>query len=177
MKGKIRHQAVLSIKRIFYVGRGEPYTIQGHRLRYVPGTRPTRLKYARSKTDVVARYDALQLRLISENLQEGDTALDIGAHSGEYAIIMAAICGPTGRVIAFEPDPYARRTLSRNIKLNPDLNAPLVEKLAVSDCAGETVLYSSGGNSNSSLVQPGLGSSSLRKNRTRFMIRFQFVHS
>src|SRR5262249_9423367 len=102
---------------------------------------------------------ALQLRLISENLQEGDTALDIGAHSGEYSIIMAAICGLSGQVIAFEPDPYARQMLSRNIKLNPNLNAPLVEKIALSSCAGETVLYSSGRNSNSSLVRPGLGPS------------------
>jgi hypothetical protein len=69
MNDKIHHQAALSFKRIFYFGRGEPYTIQGHRLRYVPGTRPTRLKYAWSKTDLVARYDALQLRLISENLR------------------------------------------------------------------------------------------------------------
>ena len=66
---------------------------------------------------------------------------------------MAAICGHAGRVIAFEPDPYARRMLSRNIKLNPDLNAPLVEKFAVSDCAEEVFLYCSG--ANSSLVQPG----------------------
>ena len=120
MIGKYRDQAVLALKRIFYVGRGEPYTIQGHRLRYIPGTRPIRLKYA-SSTNLVNRYDALQLLLISQNLQEGDTALDIGAHTGEYAIMMTAICGHAGRVIAFEPNPYARRMLNRNIKLNPDL--------------------------------------------------------
>lgn len=106
---------------------------------------------------MVARYDALQMRLISERLNEGGTALDIGAHSGEYTIIMAALCGHTGQVIAFEPDPYARKTLIQNIKLNPNLKPPLVEKLAVSDFCGEAVLHSRGGNANSSLVQSGLG--------------------
>jgi FkbM family methyltransferase len=161
MQGRFRHQATLTLKRMFYAGRGEPFRIQGRTLRYIPGTRPTRLKYANSENDWVARYDALQLRLISENLSEGDTAIDIGAHCGQFAILMAALCGSKGRVVAFEPDPYARVALARNIKLNPSIKPPQVETLAVSDCSGEAFLYSRNGNSNSSLAASGLGSPGL----------------
>lgn len=161
MLRRIRHQAALASKRFLYGKRGEPYSIRGHTLRYIPGTRPTKLKYANSENDLVARYDALQLRLITENLSAGDTAIDIGAHCGQYAILMAALCGFTGQVIAFEPDPYARVTLAHNIKLNPSIKPPQVEMLAVSDCSGQSFLYSRGGNANSSLVASALGSPEL----------------
>jgi FkbM family methyltransferase len=118
----------------------------------VPGTRPVRLRYVDSANDN-ARYDALQLTLLSNGLNEGDTAIDVGAHCGQYALPMAAFCGLSGRVIAFEPDPYARSVLLRNIALNPDIRSPTIERAAVSDKTGEAVLYSRGGNSQSSLAK------------------------
>lgn len=161
MRGRslFRHQLILALKRVYYVGRGEPFSIQGHKLRYVPGTRPTRLYYADSQDDWVARYDALALRVLSETLSEGDTAIDVSAHCGQYAIIMAALCGSAGCVVAFEPDPHARQVLARNIRLNSHITPPRVESLAVSATKGEGILYSRGGNANSSLA-PILVSSS-----------------
>ena len=150
---KVPHQFVVGLKRALYGRRGEPYRIGRHTLRYVPGTRPVRLRYARSADDAVARYDALQIKLLSTRLVEGDTALDIGAHYGVYSILMAALCGQTGLVVAFEPDPYAREVLVKNINLNPSIKRPLIEACACSDSAGEATLFSRGGNSQSSLVR------------------------
>jgi FkbM family methyltransferase len=99
----------------------------------------------------------MQARLFAEGLDEGDTAIDIGSHAGQYALIMAARCGSSGHVAAFEPDPHARRKLERNIALNPAVKPPVVEALAVSDAPGEAVLYSQGGNSQSSLARSGIG--------------------
>jgi len=155
MCSNIRHKSVLVLKRLIHGRRGEPYKIAGQTLRYQPGTRPMRLRYIDSK-DVSARYDALQIKLFSETLQEGDTAIDIGAHCGQYCILMAAKCGQTGNVVAFEPDPYAREKLLLNLTLNPQLKRPRVEACAVSDRAGEAVLFSRGGNSQSSLVRSGV---------------------
>jgi len=152
----LSHQTVLRLKQLVYGRRGEPYPIAGQVLRYAPGTRPVRLQYADSP-DPQVRYDALQVSLFAEGLNEGDTALDIGAHAGQYALIMAARCGRTGHVAAFEPDPHARRKLQRNIALNPDVKAPVVEAMAVSDAPGEATLYSQGGNANSSLARTGIG--------------------
>jgi len=139
----LRHQFVLGLKRALYGRRGEPYRIEGHTLRYIPGTRPVRLRYTRSQNDIV-RYDALQVLWLSTHLTEGDTAIDVGAHYGVYSVLMAAMCGQTGYVVAFEPDPYAREMLVKNLSLNPSIKRPTVELCACSDKIGEATLFSRG---------------------------------
>ena len=131
-------------------------------MRYLPGTRPVRLCYIRSQNDVV-RYDALQVAWLSSHLAEGDTAIDIGAHYGVYSILMAAKCGQTGHVVAFEPDPHAREVLVKNLGLNPSIKRPTVEICACSDEIGEATLFSRGGNAQSSLVKSALGFSADEK--------------
>lgn len=151
------HNATLALKRAYYGPRGEPFRIAGHELRFVPGTRPTRLRYA-SSDNATNRYDALQTRLLAENLRQGDCALDVGGHVGATAIIMAACCGPTGKVVTFEPDPAARAAMVRNFALNPHIKRPQVESAAVSDRAGVVDFFSDGGRSNSSLRRSATGS-------------------
>jgi FkbM family methyltransferase len=147
-----QHRFVLGLKWALYGRRGEPYRIEEQTLRYLPGTRPVRLRYTSSRSSVV-RYDALQVAWLSSHLREGDTAVDIGAHYGSYSILMAAKCGQSGHVISFEPDPYAREVLARNLGLNPSIKRPKVEICACSDEIGEATLFSRGGNSQSSLAR------------------------
>lgn len=156
MIASYRHQFVKGIKRLIYGRRGEPYRIEGHELRFLPGTRPVRMRYVNSKNPVV-RYDALQIQLLSKELRPGDTAVDIGAHWGSYSLLMAAKCGKTGQVVAFEPDPHAREILKQNLDLNSWVKRPVIETAACSDTAGEAILYSRGGNAQSSLAQSGIG--------------------
>lgn len=114
--------------------------------------RPIRLKYL-SSPNVNSCNDAWQVKILSESLNEGDVCLDIGAYVGQYSVIMAAFCGVSGQVYSFEPDPYARVLLEKNIDLNPSLKRPIVESVACSDQVGQTVLFSKGGNAQSSLVR------------------------
>ncbi len=99
----LKHKLVMQAKQLFYGKKGEPYLIKGRELRYVPGTRPIRLKYMTS-ANVNSCNDAWQVNILSENLREGDTCLDIGAHVGQYSVLMAAFCGQSGQVYSFEPD-------------------------------------------------------------------------
>lgn len=39
-------------------------------------------------------------------VKPGDVAIDIGAHTGDTTVPMALAVGPTGCVIALEPNPY-----------------------------------------------------------------------
>ena len=75
MLNNLRHRSVLALKRLMYGGKGEPYRIGGHTLRYLPGTRPVRLRYSNSPHPN-ERYDALQVQLFSTSLSEGDIAID-----------------------------------------------------------------------------------------------------
>lgn len=149
------HSVVVAAKRLVYGKRGEPYAIAGQTLRFVPGTRPTRLKYATAE-EWVSRYDALEMLTLLKAVKPGDTIFDIGAHSGQYSVVLSALCGPTGSIVAFEPDPAAREVLHRNIALNPQVKPPKVEALAVSDTTGEAILFCKGGNAQSSLARSGV---------------------
>lgn len=144
------HKSVIAAKRLVY-WRGEPYQIDGRTLRFVPGTRPIRLKYANSENRV-NRYDALQILWMWERLSDGDTAIDIGAHVGIYSLLMAAKCGQRGNVIAFEPDPYARRVIAQNVQLNPEIKPPQVEASACSERSGMATFFSGRGDARSALI-------------------------
>lgn len=51
-------------------------------------------------------------------LSAGDTFLDIGANHGTFALPLASVVGPTGHVIAFEPQPRLVEVLRRSIAAN-----------------------------------------------------------
>jgi FkbM family methyltransferase len=148
----LRHRLVLAAKKCLFSGRGEPYRIGEKTLRFVPGTRPVRLRYQTAE-NTVNRYDAMQLAWILENLTEGDVAIDVGANCGQCTIVMADRCGVSGSVIAFEPNPHARDILERNFALNPSVKRATIESSACSDMVGgEVKLYYNGNTSNSALV-------------------------
>jgi FkbM family methyltransferase len=145
------HKPVSAVKRIVYGRRGEPYHFSGATVRFVPGTRPVRSRYATSN-NAVNRYDALQIIWLDQHLKEGDTVIDVGAHCGGISALMAAKCGQTGKVVSFEPDPYPRAMLLRTFALNPGLKMPTVEPVGCWDVDGEATLYSDRGNARSALA-------------------------
>jgi FkbM family methyltransferase len=149
---ELRHRLVLAAKTCLFAGRGEPYRIGGKTLRFVPGSRPVRLRY-RTADNTINRHDALQLAWILDHLAEGDVAIDVGANCGQCTIVMAEKCGAGGHVIAFEPNPQARDILERNFALNPSLKRATIESYACSNVArGEVKLYQNGNPSNAALV-------------------------
>jgi FkbM family methyltransferase len=52
-------------------------------------------------------------------LRPGDVAIDIGAHAGDSTLPIALAVGPSGVVLALEPNPYVFPVLERNATLNP----------------------------------------------------------
>lgn len=76
--------------------------------------------------------------LLTAWLRPGDVAVDVGAHEGSYTRRFAQAVGPTGRVIAVEPDP---RTAERWTRMCADLPGATLRRAAVSDGVGSSVLY------------------------------------
>jgi FkbM family methyltransferase len=58
--------------------------------------------------------------------QPGQVFLDIGAYVGWYAIQAARAVGPSGQVVAIEPDSRNRLQLEKNINLNGITNATII---------------------------------------------------
>lgn len=71
-------------------------------------------------------------KIIKRLVKKNDYVLDIGANIGAHTLFIAKYVGNNGKVIAFEPMPFAREKLYKNITLNSFKNI-VVENIALSD--------------------------------------------
>lgn len=63
-------------------------------------------------------------------VRPGDVVIDVGAHWGYYTVLAATLCGPTGKVFAFEPHPRNYALLAKNVAANNLTNVVATEKAA-----------------------------------------------
>jgi len=59
-----------------------------------------------------------ELSFLGQVVKPGMTVLDIGAHLGVHAVYFARQAGPSGQVLAFEPQPFLHHLLCANLALN-----------------------------------------------------------
>jgi FkbM family methyltransferase len=59
--------------------------------------------------------EALEMDLMRAVVRTGDTALDIGAHLGTHALVLAECVGEEGTVSVFEPNPLVLPLLQRTL--------------------------------------------------------------
>jgi FkbM family methyltransferase len=55
---------------------------------------------------------------LAEHIGPGMTVVDVGANIGYYTLVFADLAGPSGRVIAFEPDPDLYGAAVENVRRN-----------------------------------------------------------
>ncbi len=84
------------------------------------------------------QYESGETRFLSSVLRAGDMAVDVGANVGWYATLFAALVGPRGKVVAFEPNRAAYRLLEASARAYPNL---LAVESAVSNITGEATLH------------------------------------
>jgi FkbM family methyltransferase len=77
---------------------------------------------------------------LSSSLGPGSVFLDVGAHIGYFSIKASAQVGPTGRVVAFEPNPETLKLLRENVKVNRTFNI-LIQPVACTDRERTLNLY------------------------------------
>ena len=65
-------------------------------------------------------------------LEEGDTAIDVGANSGVLTVLMRSQVGDEGRVVAVDPSPSACQRVRQQARLNSFMNVDVAE-LALDD--------------------------------------------
>lgn len=84
-------------------------------------------------------HEPHETKVFLEWLRSGMTVVDIGAHVGWYALQAARRVGPSGRVVAFEPEPRNRERLLRNLADNAVANVDVVP-MAAADRQGRMAL-------------------------------------
>jgi FkbM family methyltransferase len=82
------------------------------------------------------RWFEKETEFVARWLRPGMTAIDIGANLGVYALQMARLVGPAGRVFAYEPGSVARALLERSRELNAATTLQIFP-FALSDRTGE----------------------------------------
>ncbi len=93
------------------------------------------LKYAfRKNLDAV---DPLLLDVVDKHIKAGDVVWDAGANVGLLSFAAATRVGPTGQVLAMEPDPFLCHLLTSSCRLPDNQNLKVnVLPVAVSDHIG-----------------------------------------
>jgi FkbM family methyltransferase len=90
---------------------------------------------------LAGRFDAEIYDAIAQALPaHGGIVWDVGAHIGFHTLGFAALVGPAGRVVGFEPNPSNCERLQQNLEKSPDLAARIeIHRCALSDRDGDCV--------------------------------------
>ena len=99
---------------------------------------------ARTRLSFPAVHDAGVASAYSKRLISGSTCWNIGANVGVHVLQMARLAGPTGRVIAFEPNPLAAALLRKNVELNGFAARVLIVEVAIGEQNGATEFFLAG---------------------------------
>lgn len=83
--------------------------------------------------------EPLTAALIRRLLRPGDTFVDVGAHVGWFSLQAAKAVGPTGRVVAVDPQPYNCERILANAAANEFANITVVVG-AIGDVEGTVLL-------------------------------------
>lgn len=112
-------------------GCGIPWEINGVTYRIDP----------RYRHRMGSNYDSPVAAFLRARIKPGAVCIDVGANVGVYILQFAYWAGPTGRVVAFEPNPAAREVLLRHVLMNELAERVTIVSAAVGATSGEAVLY------------------------------------
>jgi FkbM family methyltransferase len=86
--------------------------------RYGPMAYLTTDEHVGRSLDQCGEWARSELELLGALLKPGDTVVDVGANVGTHAVYFAQRVGPTGAVVAFEPQRVVHQVLLTNATLN-----------------------------------------------------------
>jgi FkbM family methyltransferase len=68
------------------------------------------------QSSLMEEVDIIQGYLMHAPPQQGETVFDLGSNCGASVLVFSRAVGPSGHVVAFEPDPINREMLRRNVE-------------------------------------------------------------
>jgi FkbM family methyltransferase len=98
-----------------------------------------RIDWQRHRGFIYGTWEPDVVTAICGIVQPGWVAVDVGAHIGYFALILARLVGPEGSVFAFEPVPSNFHALEENLSLNQITQVQAINK-AVFDKSGQLEL-------------------------------------
>ncbi len=119
-------------------------------------------------------WEKADLKAAIANLGEGQIVMDIGANIGFFSLHASRAVGPTGSVLAFEPNSRICSRLRRNLEINRLTNV-LVEGIALSDHGGDArfFLRQTGSSGHATLFEACLGAANDERSGTKALEKIQ----
>lgn len=110
----------MSLKQLFKRRRKLDFAEYGSELREFQLSLDGRIEFAQWQhpNDRPTVITQLAIDALRHYIFPGDFAIDIGAHTGDTTVPMALAAGPSGSVLALEPNPYVFKVLGKNAALN-----------------------------------------------------------
>ncbi len=99
------------------------------------------------------QYESHLTAVFERYCGKGMTVIDVGANLGYYALLASQLVGPSGRVIALEPNSENCRLLLSSLRLNGTSNVQLLPVAA--DTSPGWAYYSTHVGSNGGLIEDG----------------------
>ena len=98
------------------------------------------LRYRHRAWKARRRNERAEITAMLGLIRSGDTVLDLGAHKGSYLYWLRQAAGPTGRVLAFEPQPALAAYLRDVVRAMRWENVT-IENQGVSERPGSLTLH------------------------------------
>jgi len=89
-------------------------------------------------------YEPGTTRLLCRMVHTGCRVLEVGANVGWHSLLVAERIGPSGRLVAFEPNPEAFELLHLNLFVNGYWDRCRLAPVALSDVSGTAKLHVAG---------------------------------
>jgi FkbM family methyltransferase len=121
------------------LGRGQVSVLGGIGVRQRLGAADVPPWGAQAYGVLTGTHEIAVQEALRRSVGPGDTVWDVGANVGAMALIAARIVGPSGRVVAVEPDPGCAAAISRNAAHN-EIDWLEVIEAAAADSSGHAEL-------------------------------------
>ncbi len=102
---------------------------------------------------ILGVYEPLETKLFTSHIRPGWVVVDVGANTGYYTALAARAVGPTGRVIAIEPEPENFTLLQKTASCSSPTNISCYQT-ALSRVTGKAELFLSATNKGDHRLAP-----------------------
>lgn len=111
----------MSLRRLFRRRPHVPFADWGAEVRRFDLPADGVVEFAQWRHPCVSRQEMTQEELdgLRRFIRPGDFVIDVGAHTGDTTVPLGLAAGPTGRVLALEPNRHVFKVLQQNAALNP----------------------------------------------------------
>jgi FkbM family methyltransferase len=99
-------------------------------------------------------YESPVAAFLQGLIKPGFVCFDVGANVGAYVLQLCHWTGPSGHVVAFEPNPEAQRVLKRHVAMNKFERQVTIVPAAVGSGKNHATLYAAGTDGMSRLGMP-----------------------